>query len=443
MRRPVVSGLVLILLLCGPLIAEETPRTIVERAVKAMGGAEAMENTHGHYMKLEGNLSAGPNVPLPGPVRMVLETRSMPGNKHNSTGHIEMAGSKVELGHIRNGNKGWTMENGQGREWTEEELKEREQSSHEDRVVGLLPLLSDPAYTLKKIEGKKVLGRAAVGIRVSCKNQPDVNLYFDQETGLLCQFTSVKKRGQESNEEISTLSDYRVVDFAKQTENALKEAKIATGDKDLLAYLARQTPNPEKVKRVKQLVQELADDDFEVREKATEELIKLGPVGLPLLRKAALDKDAEVARRGRDCIKTIEETYNPEMLRRVVRLLGLRKPPEAVEALLLLAPGADAALTTEIRVALLELAGTKGSISPALERALQDRDAEIRTTAEVVLGRDGGAWLKRAGRPLFPTGIKLPYTMSFQFRDNMTVDVKMVDFQVYNSFEDKWFAPPK
>ncbi len=61
--------------------------------------------------------------------------------------------------------------------------------------------------------------------------------------------------------------------------------------------------------RAKALIQDLADNSYEVREKATEELIRLGTVALPLLREAARSQDPEVARRASDCLSRIEDFF--------------------------------------------------------------------------------------------------------------------------------------
>lgn len=443
MVRLAILGLMVGLASQGSLVSGEEPRKIVERAVEAMGGTRALETESARYMKLEGSVGDGANLPVQAQVRMLLETRTMVGNKANSSGFVEVAGARSELTHITNGNKGWTIDNHKVIEMSEEELKEREQSSYEDRVIGLVSLLEDPEYKLEMLAVKKIQDRPANGIRVSRKQHPDIKLYFDKETGLLTQICSIKKRNGEPGEEITTLGDYRIVDFIKETEKELRAADIPTETKELLRYLDRHTLRPDNLQRVQQRIQQLGDDDFEVREKASAELGQFGPLALPLIRKAVQNPDPEVARRAQEIVKALEKTHNPEMVQKVVRLLGLRKTVEAAQPLLSLVPGANPALLTEIRVALLSLVQNKKVIPSPIEQALQDTNPEIRETAQAVLARDPGKWIDQPGRPLFPDTIKLPHRMTFEFPDKMTVHVNMVGFQLFNRFEDHWFAPPK
>ena len=54
------------------------------------------------------------------------------------------------------------------------------------------------------------------------------------------------------------------------------------------------------------------------------------------------------------------------------------------------------------------LAQDGGKPHPVLERALQDKESSRGKIAAALLGRDGGAYLKLPGRPIFLTPSKYP-----------------------------------
>jgi len=64
--------------------------------------------------------------------------------------------------------------------------------------------------------------------------------------------------------------------------------------------------NNEIQKDVEKLIEQLADEDFSVRDKAAKRLLEIGADGLPTLRNALNHSDAEVRRRLEDLVPTIE-----------------------------------------------------------------------------------------------------------------------------------------
>jgi hypothetical protein len=58
--------------------------------------------------------------------------------------------------------------------------------------------------------------------------------------------------------------------------------------------------------KIKKLIEQLGDEGFQIREKAHEELIKIGKPALGLLKKALKSKDPEVIWRARNIISRIE-----------------------------------------------------------------------------------------------------------------------------------------
>jgi HEAT repeat protein len=108
--------------------------------------------------------------------------------------------------------------------------------------------------------------------------------------------------------------------------------------------------------QVTRLLGELDDDDYGVRERATQELIRLGPAALHAVRRElAATKSREVRRRAEEVIAKAGDTgANPNevLLARGVEVLQRTNTPESRELLQTWAKGpADSPLTREARTA--------------------------------------------------------------------------------------------
>jgi hypothetical protein len=111
------------------------------------------------------------------------------------------------------------------------------------------------------------------------------------------------------------------------------------------------------VSEIKQLIAQLGDDHFRIRERATQDLIDLGRSALPLVRGAMDHRDAEIANRAQRIVAEIQAS--PAYL---LEILGESDPKlrqEAAAGLERLGPYAKEAL-------------------PALVAALKDNDDGVR-----------------------------------------------------------------
>jgi HEAT repeat protein len=164
-----------------------------------------------------------------------------------------------------------------------------------------------------------------------------------------------------------------------------------TDGDSLLAALRKRTLTREDGDVIRSLIVKLSSDDFSLREAASRELFALGRRSLPPLREAANDKDAEVARRAKLLIERIEEEPAHRLPSAAIRLLAVRKPAGAVEALLAYLPYAEGEnLSIEVQHSLEELAVRDGKPHVALVRALDDPQPTLRSAAAEALIRGGG-----------------------------------------------------
>jgi HEAT repeat protein len=172
-----------------------------------------------------------------------------------------------------------------------------------------------------------------------------------------------------------------------QDEQALKDAGIALDGPSLLAYFRRRTPSEDEQAALKQQAAQLGDSRFQVRMKATDELIRAGRSALPFLRETAKQRDAETSRRALYCIQVIEQNTRIGLAATAGRVLAERNQPGAVEALLAYLPFiAEPWVEEEIRYSLKKIAYTDGKAVPALEQALGAKEAKRRAAAAWLVG---------------------------------------------------------
>jgi hypothetical protein len=186
-------------------------RALVDKAVKAQGGAE-LAKFSAITVRMKGTVQVmGQAVAFTG------EAIGSGPDRQKVDLEVEAGGQKFRVVHVLNGNKGWTRVGDETKALDKDELAEAKEQAHAGWVATLVPL-KDKTFTLATVGEIKVDGRAAAGVKVSHKGRRDVDLYFDKETGLLVKSeTRVKDEGsgQEVTEE-TVYSDYKEVQGTRQ-----------------------------------------------------------------------------------------------------------------------------------------------------------------------------------------------------------------------------------
>jgi HEAT repeat protein len=184
-------------------------------------------------------------------------------------------------------------------------------------------------------------------------------------------------------------------------ERTLQAAKIGTDGPALLEFLRKRVVQDVDPKTIPDLIKKLGAETFELREKASEELIRLGNLAEPALQQALKDPDIEIVRRAEDCLRLIKSGAGSAPDSAALRLVAERKPAGAVEVLLRYLPYATNQLVAEeVKNSLTALAVRDGQPDKALIAALSDKMAERRMAAAVALCRTGGSDTLKPVRPL-------------------------------------------
>jgi hypothetical protein len=170
------AGLWLGLAIAAP--AQDSPRDIINRAVKAHGGEERLVRLRAAESKSKGMLYQGGGVPF------ASESFVQMPHQLKNVLHLEVNGQNVTATQVLNGDRGWMRLDDRVRELEEDTLREMKEQMYADRVATLV-VLKEPGFELDSAGADKVGDRPCLGVRVRSQGHRDVTLYFDRETGLL------------------------------------------------------------------------------------------------------------------------------------------------------------------------------------------------------------------------------------------------------------------
>lgn len=182
MRTLIVSTGMVVFLANSAAIAQapDEARALVERAVKAHGGAEALDRVRADKVKIKGALVIqGHNAPF------VAETTVQLPSKYKHVIEMNHNGDKHTIVYVVNGDKTYLALDGRAEKLDATQLSEIRSGLELERVKRLLPLLQDKSYQLALLEELEVNNRPAVGVRITGRGRKEMRLYFDKELGLL------------------------------------------------------------------------------------------------------------------------------------------------------------------------------------------------------------------------------------------------------------------
>ena len=417
---------------------QESPRAIIEKAIKARGGLETITKPGASYRKVKGEF----------PDR---------GYKFIGDGYSESRKNRLKLVHntigtddneqrimVINGDKGWFVLQGTLITLDERAMARMKRARFADRVASLTVLMKEKGYKLAHLGESKIKEKTALGIKVSYEGQPDMNLYFDKHSGLLIKTRQQFFDSDENREVVHELyySEFKAFDPLAKEITALKKANISVKPQDLVKYVREQTPTPEIKDKIQQYIGQLGSPVFRIRIKATAELEKIGTPATPYLAKVLDSVDPEVSRRATACLANIETKGNGHLLLSAVRVISAHNPEGAVPALLNYVPWSEGVLNQEIRSALLALRKSDKANKAELLKALENKHPIVKQAAAAALGHDGGTFAKLPGRRLFPTGVQFA-TRCEMYRDGkLHMILQTLEVNYYNGLNDSLFAQP-
>jgi hypothetical protein len=209
---------------------------VIDQAIKAHGGAEALNKAQTRSRTGEGVLVLAGNLPF-----TTEEIVRLPDRCRTSL----MAGSARRIVVI-NGDKGWMHSGGAAQEMKKDLFAELREEPYVWLLETLTPLRKDD-FELTVLPDAKVNDRDASVVKVASKGHPDARLFFDKKTGLLIKIARRAKLAGIGCDKEYFYSDHKDYDGAKlptkeiTTINGNKESEVKFTGYKLLSKIEDKT----------------------------------------------------------------------------------------------------------------------------------------------------------------------------------------------------------
>jgi hypothetical protein len=219
MRSLMFQSLAVALVLCFVPVtfAQDEVKAIVDKAVKAHGGAEKVNKAKCMQAKSKGRIE------FLGGIDMTQEISAKFTGKFKEVVEMDINGQKVKVISLFDGSKASIMANGQPVDVTDKIMEEFREGAHALKLGRLTNLLTDKSLHLSLLGESKVMDRPVVGVKVASKGHRDLDLYFDKESGLLTKIQTRKNDLQTMQEvdEERIIKEYQDTDGPKTAKKVL------------------------------------------------------------------------------------------------------------------------------------------------------------------------------------------------------------------------------
>jgi hypothetical protein len=218
MRRtllPLLSIGLLLGLTAGSRAADDDPKAVLAKAIKAHGGEEALTKYKATQSKTKGKLF---NLPVIGEAEFTQEAASMLPDKAKETMTLDVGGQKVNVVTIMNGDTFSIESAGMDVPITDDIKKALKGAQYMMKVARLVSLVKDKDYELSALGEVKVEDKPAVGVQVKSKGHNDISLFFYKDTGLLAK---LEHRSVEASSGKEITEERIVVKYGDKTKEGI------------------------------------------------------------------------------------------------------------------------------------------------------------------------------------------------------------------------------
>jgi hypothetical protein len=205
-----MSAVIALVGLAPFVAAQEEPRALIEKAIKAHGGEAKLAKIKAIRAKAKGTVETMGGLPF------TSESSANLTGLFKEAAEVDINGQKIVVTNVYDGKKCWTNVMGMTIELDEKLVAGMKDAAHVLRV-NFLVCLREKEYQLTSLGEIKVNGRPALGVKIKREGYKDINLYFDKENGLLVKTDHRGidfMTGQEVDEE-SIVSDFTESDGYK------------------------------------------------------------------------------------------------------------------------------------------------------------------------------------------------------------------------------------
>lgn len=208
--KPLLSLAVLFAISPAVRAADDDPKEIIKKAIKAHGGEEYLMKNKAARAQNKGKI----DIPGVGEVDFTQDMAYMLPDKLKETLELNIANQKITIATILNGDKLSIIAMGNEVPITDDIKKALKDGTEMMSVGRLAPLLKDDSFKLSLFGEAKVEDKQAIGVRVTTKGKKDITLFFDTKT---YQMVKIEHRtveagtGKEITEE-RIIQEYKVKD---------------------------------------------------------------------------------------------------------------------------------------------------------------------------------------------------------------------------------------
>ncbi|QVL33239.1 PQQ-binding-like beta-propeller repeat protein [Telmatocola sphagniphila] len=175
----------------------------------------------------------------------------------------------------------------------------------------------------------------------------------------------------------------------------LKSVQVENNGPALLDLIRKRTLDVDSRNRLQNLIVNLGDESFEVREQASDDIEKFGPIAVPVIKQKERTGEPEVVRRCMRLLEKIDKVPTTGVIAAACRLLAKHKTEGIPAVLLAYVPLSDEdSLTTEIQNTLQSVHAKGDQPDPVLWQATSSKDPVIRGMVLEIFARSPSAQLR-------------------------------------------------
>jgi hypothetical protein len=192
-------------------------QAVLDRAIKAHGGADKLGKQHTIQTKSKGTIE------LAGGIDFTDETIIQPPGQVKTATTLQVNGQSITVNVVFDKDKGWVKTGDTVMDMKDALLAEMKEVAYLTRIGRVVFLEEGKDAEVSLVGDDKVDGRDVVALRVAAKGHKDVTLYFDKQTGLLAKISRQAldaQTGQEVSEE-RIIQEYQDVGGVKVAKKVL------------------------------------------------------------------------------------------------------------------------------------------------------------------------------------------------------------------------------
>lgn len=196
---------------------------VLEKAIKAMGGAEKLGAIHAVQVKTKGTINfAGNESPING------QTTIQGFDHYRLDFEGEFGGNKLKGTTIINGDKAWRKLNDEIMELDGPSIQGEKRLIYLQHAVSNPTVLTGKGFKITKTVNEQIDGKASVGVTATGPDGKEFTVFFDKESGLPVKLVAkVTGLGGEEVKQETTYADFK--DFGG-IKRATKTASMRDGE---------------------------------------------------------------------------------------------------------------------------------------------------------------------------------------------------------------------